>query len=84
MILADGKQFQQSQKGCYSIKIWKYFCCIRQDMGHLPETKIQRFLHEPANVGRTVQSDVDYTPETTPTTEAITAPTQREGTSHYG
>ncbi|PFX20439.1 mucolipin-3-like [Stylophora pistillata] len=55
-----------------------------KDMGHVPETKIQRFLREPANVGRTVQSDVDYTPETTPTTEAITAPTQREGTSHYG
>ena len=24
-------------------------------MGHFPETKIQRFLHEPSNFGRSIQ-----------------------------
>lgn len=54
-----------------------------KDMGHLPETKIQKFLHEPANVGRTVQNQV-YVPEPIPTTVSIAAPPPREGTSHYG
>ena len=70
--------------GLISFKIWKHFCCMRQDMGHLPETKIQKFLHEPANVGRSVQSGQDDTTDTTPTTEAMAAPPQREGTSRYG
>ena len=61
----------------------KYLCCFPQDMGHLPETKIQKFMHEPANVGRTVQNQV-YVPEPIPTTVAIAAPPPREGTSHYG
>ncbi|CAH3132821.1 unnamed protein product [Pocillopora meandrina] len=55
-----------------------------KDMGHLPETKIQKFLHEPVNVGRSVHSGQDYTTDTTPTTEAMAAPPQRERTSRYG
>lgn len=36
-------------------------------MGHLPETKIQRFLHEPANFGRSVQRTGRTTAEDIPT-----------------
>jgi len=51
-------------------------------MGHLPETKIQKFLHEPVNVGRTIEQS-DYT--TIPSTaEAIPTPLPRERTNPYG
>ncbi|KAL9951562.1 hypothetical protein ACROYT_G044246 [Oculina patagonica] len=55
-----------------------------KDLGHLPETKIQKFLHEPANIGRSVQQR-EYVPAvSTVPGEAIATPLPREGMSHYG
>ena len=48
-----------------------------QDLGHLPETKIQKFLHEPVNVGRSVQHK-----EHVPVTQAT--PQSKEGISQHG
>ena len=55
-----------------------------QDLGHLPETKIQKFLHEPVNAGRSVQhKEHDPVTQTAPA-EAIATPQPREGICQYG
>ena len=55
-----------------------------QDLGHLPETKIQKFLHEPVNVSRTLQGK-EYLPVTqTAQADAISTPPPIEGISYHG
>ena len=56
-----------------------------QDLGHLPETKIQKFLHEPVNVGRSVQHK-EHVPvtQTARTADAITTPPPKEGIIQHG
>jgi len=55
-----------------------------KDLGHLPETKIQKFLHEPVNAGRSVRHK-EYHPGTqTAPADAIATPLPRDGISQHG
>lgn len=51
-----------------------------KDMGHLPESKIQKFLHEPTNLGRAIQAGDN--PTIPPSAEAI--PTSHARPNPYG
>ena len=53
-------------------------------MGHLPETKIEKFLHEPANIGRSVnQREYTSIPSSAEAVNVPSPPSQRR-TTPYG
>ena len=55
-----------------------------QDMGHLPETKVEKFLHEPANIGRSVhQGEYTSIPSSAEAVSVPSPPSQRR-TTPYG
>jgi len=81
-VLVSG-QTRTARSGLISLNI--SICTIfLQDLGHLPQTKIQKFLHEPVNVSRTLQGK-EYLPVTqTAQADAISTPQPREGISYHG
>lgn len=55
-----------------------------KDMGHLPETKVEKFLHEPANIGRSVnQGEYTSIPSSAEAVSVPSPPSQRR-TTPYG